>query len=416
MAFQLDSNIPLMAQVPDMGQAIDRGMRVATMADQLQQRREEAPLRKRMLEQRAQMQDQAIQQQTIQTQNAERDQGLANTAMWMSELPKMFKSGDYKGVMEAVNRSRDDELGADQDADVSDHDEIISAIMSGDAADVMRAQNGVDSVLEMAKSRGVFGAQRSASQRDFESKTVGLTEDEKEKARRISLGLDPRAVGSAAQTIAGEGTAASVGESEAIIEKAKASGKAEGKGQGEAVVAPLVAKSRADIEAAVTLAKSSAKDKGETLTELAHAEAALPGLMTTVDQLKELAPLVTNTIAGRMFDSVVKETGFGATEGSTARAKFTALINNQVLPLLKPTFGAAFTVQEGEALRATMGDVNASPDEKIEVLNVFIDNKVREIQTKQRKLDDGQSDTTTTEAIRGGGLSQEAVNILNGLP
>jgi len=156
MAFQLDSNIPLMAQVPDMGQAIDRGMRVATMADQLQQRREEAPLRKRMLEQQAQLQDQAVKQQTIKSQNAERDQSLANTAMWMSELPKMFKSGDYKGVMEAVNRSREDELGADQNADVSDHDEIISAIMSGDAADVMRAQNGVDSVLEMAKSRGVF--------------------------------------------------------------------------------------------------------------------------------------------------------------------------------------------------------------------------------------------------------------------
>ena len=63
-----------------------------------------------------------------------------------------------------------------------------------------------------------------------------------------------------------------------------------------------------------------------------------------------------------------------------------SIVNNQVLPLLKPTFGGAFTVQEGDALKATLGDPDASPEQKVAQLNSFIDAKEREIQTKEREL------------------------------
>lgn len=140
------------------------------------------------------------------------------------------------------------------------------------------------------------------------------------------------------------------------------------------------------IESNIALAKSKAKERGEAFTDLSRAQAAMPGLEQTVGELKELAQIATYTVGGKAWDEIIKQTGFGATEGATARAKFIAIVNNQVLPLLKPTFGAAFTVAEGESLKATMGDPDKSPAEKMAELDAFIQQKYRTIQTKQRQL------------------------------
>jgi len=104
----------------------------------------------------------------------------------------------------------------------------------------------------------------------------------------------------------------------------------------------------------------------------------------------------------------VKESGFGSTEGANARAKFIAIINNQVLPLLKSTFGAAFTEREGDTLKATMGDPNASPEQKMIQLEAFIDQKVRDIQSKQREV--GEDVTLKEELATGAALFSSALN------
>lgn len=64
-------------------------------------------------------------------------------------------------------------------------------------------------------------AQLTSKQREFESQTEGFSDADKLSARRISVGLDPRAVGSAIQTITESGTAEDIGESEAIIGERK---------------------------------------------------------------------------------------------------------------------------------------------------------------------------------------------------
>jgi hypothetical protein len=57
--------------------------------------------------------------------------------------------------------------------------------------------------------------------------------------------------------------------------------------------------------------------------------------------------------------------------------------------LLKVTFGSAFTKDEGVELRKTMLDINASPAQKIETLNVFYDQKMRSLETTSREIDGG---------------------------
>ena len=144
-----------------------------------------------------------------------------------------------------------------------------------------------------------------------------------------------------------------------------------------------VAKSKSIIEASVTQARIEATRRGDVLTELGQAKAALPGLNDAIAKLKELAPIATSTLGGKIFDVAVKESGFGGTKGATAKAKFISIINNQVLPLLKPTFGGSFSVQEGESLKATMGDPDASEEEKLAQLDAFIAQKMRDIEAKE---------------------------------
>lgn len=69
-----------------------------------------------------------------------------------------------------------------------------------------------------------------------------------------------------------------------------------------------------------------------------------------------------------------------------ARTAYIAMVDNQVLPLLKQTFGAAFTVQEGERLRNTLGDPDKSPKEKRFILDAFIKQKIKDIKSLKREL------------------------------
>ena len=158
-------------------------------------------------------------------------------------------------------------------------------------------------------------------------------------------------------------------------------------------------KLKPQVEAEVTKARALAAEQGTLFTDLNQMQAALPSLRNTVGSLRELAPIATSTIGGKIFDTVTKETGFGATKGATARAKFIAIINNQVLPLLKPTFGGSFSIQEGAELKATMGDPNGTPAEKMAQLDAFIEQKVRDVEAKELQLqtlrdaESGQSQT-----------------------
>ena len=134
------------------------------------------------------------------------------------------------------------------------------------------------------------------------------------------------------------------------------------------------------------IAEASAKSRGESLSEVARAKASLPGLTEVVNKLITLSDVATYTLAGKAFDEVAKQLGFGATEGATARAKMESLVSNQILPLLRDTFGAQFTEREGESLRKTMLDIDASPAQKKEILNAFLEQKIRDIETKENNL------------------------------
>lgn len=188
---------------------------------------------------------------------------------------------------------------------------------------------------------------------------------------------------------ADQGLTNAVAQSQAQIAGSKAGATEQGKSDVQLAMKPK-------IQAAVKQAEQEAKDKGETVSALTRAKAALPGLQEVSQKLKTLADVATYTIGGKAFDEVVKQLGFGSTEGATARAKMISIVDNQVLPLLRDTFGAAFTAAEGDRLRDTFIDPDASPEQKKATLDAFIEQKVRNIETQERELGQAKSPESGT--------------------
>lgn len=385
MAFNLDTNILLSGRGPDVAGSIGRGLQTRGMFDQLQQQRDQAPIRQQLLEDQQAEAQQVNQENQAILQRADQGRVIDSIAGSYKGVQGLVNSGKFNEAAEALTANRE-VLRQSGITNFDDTDTAIAALTSGDPQQIQQIKLQGEQAIQMSEARRSREQGSSAADRAFENQISGFTDKEKETARRIKAGLTPRAVGSSAQTIAAGDETSLIAESQGAIEEGKSKGKAIGKAIGEAESAPLIADTKAGIETAVTLAKEDAESRGEALTELQVASASMPALITVVDELKQLAPLATSTIGGNVFDFAVKEIGFGATEGSTAKAKFSSVINNQILPLLKQTFGAAFTKAEGDELKATMGNVDAAPAEKIAQLNSFIDGKIREIQTKERQL------------------------------
>lgn len=108
-------------------------------------------------------------------------------------------------------------------------------------------------------------------------------------------------------------------------------------------------------------------------------QSKLPGLRTVINELTTLADTATYTQSGQAMDALKRELGLPVGQGAIDRASYIAIVDNQVLPLLRDTFGAAFTQKEGETLRATLGDPNKSPAEKKAILEAFIAQKERDV-------------------------------------
>lgn len=137
--------------------------------------------------------------------------------------------------------------------------------------------------------------------------------------------------------------------------------------------------------------KELGKETGIAENSLAASEAALPRLQQAVSELKELGKVATYTLGGQASDFAARQFGMDPSEGAVARAKYGAHVKNNVLPLLRQTFGAAFTAAEGDSLLATLGDPDMHPLEKEAVLDAFITDKMADIETQRRRVSPSNS-------------------------
>ena len=388
----LDPRISLSARAPRIAPAInifENALMNAQTRDIRGQQAEQQALLNPLRVQQAQQGIDSGQQQLEANRQSQRLQNIHQTGQ---RLKPFLDAGDIQGAQKFIldNISGlQTRIEAGESIDLTESTETLAKLQAGDTQGVL---NDINAISGLVSGRGA-----SVGQRDFETK-VNLVKNDPElktpaaKAAAIDLGLEARASTSAQERIALDPVLTdAVAKSSATIEGATA-----GAREGEKLKQQR--KHKPAISALVKLAEKEATERGETITALQRSRAALPGLTDAVNQLKELSALSTSTFGGKVFDFAVKQTGFGSTEGATSRAKFIAIVNNQVLPLLKETFGAAFTATEGESLKATMGDPDASPEEKMAQLDAFIAQKNRDIETKERQLNQTE-DLSTGEFV-----------------
>lgn len=131
------------------------------------------------------------------------------------------------------------------------------------------------------------------------------------------------------------------------------------------------------------------KAAGEAAASLNTLDAQMPRLEDVASELSALGKDATYTKAGQLANTLKREAGLPVGKGAVARTEYISKVDNEVLPLLRQTFGAQFTQKEGESLKATLGDPNKSPEEKDAVLRSFISTKKAQMGTLQRQI--GQS-------------------------
>lgn len=153
-----------------------------------------------------------------------------------------------------------------------------------------------------------------------------------------------------------------------------------------ATAGPEIAKDSYTPKYEEALGAGAGKADAETQTAFDSLNSKMPGLKSVVSELGDLAEKATYTATGKLWDDFVRETGQLPPEGAIARTKYMAMVDNQVLPLLRDTFGAQFTVAEGESLRATLGAPDKSPAEKKAVLEAFIEQKTRDLEALQSRV------------------------------
>lgn len=220
---------------------------------------------------------------------------------------------------------------------------------------------------QMARNLGIApGDDVPAGQREFEAMTAGLSPEERQKAARIRLGLSPRAVGSAATTIAETGKTADVARSEAEIAKAKA-------GATEAAKLAQQLKLKPEIEKAVFASVAKAKEDAKIAEE---------------DRSNATAMTLYDTAMGGLVDALG-----GTTTGPVAGWLPAVTANQQIAdgavaamaPILKQMFRAAgegtFTDQDQKLLMdmvPTRKDKPKARRAKLENIDAIVRAKLRQ--------------------------------------
>lgn len=178
----------------------------------------------------------------------------------------------------------------------------------------------------------------------------------------------------------------------------------------------LMANRAGQIKQAEAQSQEVGKRLGEAQGTLTFLDANMPKLEEVANKLGNLSDTATHTMAGRGLDFVNRELDRPARPGAVDRADYIATVDNEVLPLLRDTFGAAFTVAEGNSLRATLGDANKSPQEKKAVLNAFINQKKSQVQALQRQTGQAPQQpqipprTDMERRLRDAGATQDEIN------
>ena len=330
----IDYRIPMMGITPDIPGAMSQGI---LSGEQLAQ----APIRNQMLQQQVDMQGQQMQLAPLQleaarqtlalnkgklgdAENTRKQQAGAfmyNSAQALKELPLANRAAAFEGFNNTMKG-----LGYSEALGLGE--------LGGDLSD-----SSLDSIVAAFKPFSQMGVEGlTAGEREFQSMTEGLTPEQANLARRIKLGLDPRAV-TRADTIV------SIGGVPHIFNE-QTNSMIPVRVDGSQVTPESVASSFQTVEEGKTQGSGTGTGKAARISQRIEfgtdASKAIPTLRRSLALLDTVSTGGVNAVSLAVRRSLGAE---GADEGELSNKLGVA-----VLTQLKPLFGAAFSEKEGARL------------------------------------------------------------------
>ena len=332
----IDPRIPMMNRTADIPGAINQGILAG-------ERMAQAPIRNQMLQQQVDMQSQQMQLAPLKLQAAEQTIALNTGALADDEQARKLEAGAFmynsalalRSLPEGDPRRADAFAGFNQNMKIMGYSEALGLGEFGD--DLSDAS--LDSIVSAYKPYSQMAVKGStAGQREFQSMTEGLTPEQANRARRIKLGLDPRAVTRA-------DTVEMIGGVPYIFDETTNSMTPVQVGGAE-VTPEFVASSSATIEEGEKLGAGTGTGKAARISERIEygtdASKAIPTLRRALALLDRVSTGGVNALSLSVRRSLGVE---GADEGELSNKLGVA-----VLARLKPLFGAAFSEKEGARL------------------------------------------------------------------
>jgi hypothetical protein len=254
---------------------------------------------------------------------------LKSMAITAGPVAEFLEAGDLEGARGHLTSKRDQYKRLN--LDTKSIDEGLSLL---DQNPELLRQRAVG-IMNAFNSIGKGKSNIPAGLAEFEGMTKGLSPEDRERARRIDLGLDPRAMGSSAITTATQGLTDQVAKSEATIAGTKTGASETAKLGAQLDLLP-------EVKAAVTGAQERIKNEVELEATAKKNSIALDMYNAATKSLeKALQGIETGPVAGRLPAVTAKQQ---TAEGAVAA----------VAPILKSLFRTAgegtFTDKDQELL------------------------------------------------------------------
>lgn len=327
----IDPRISLGVQVPDIGAAFSNALQNVERFQGIGQRRDEAPLRNRLLE------AQAGQAEAGQAQQEQLNR-FQSVAFGATEIIPDLKAGNASGALSKLQSRRQRLI--EQGKPTETTDEAIATL--GQEGGVQQLLNKSNQIVQVAQQQGVLKAPTgsqvgTASQRDFETfrglqaKATGPNATQEDIQAANQFGRQAGFTRESAQELAN-------------IAVKKATDIARGGAAVELETAPIIAATTQAAKAAITRSEKAFDQIGKIKTNINN----LDEVISLIDQGAETgviasklpsirsASIQLDNLQGRLGLDVIGETTFGAlSESELAFALSTALPKNLDGPDLK---------------------------------------------------------------------------------
>jgi hypothetical protein len=174
MAFQLDSNILLSGRGPNVAGAVQQGLNTRSMFDTLREEREQAPIRKKMLENQQIVAQQVQEENARKAQQADQDSVIGSIASSWAGVKGLVDAGKFNEAADVLEANKKNLIDSGA-KNLDDTNLGIQALRSGDAKQINAIKLQGNEAIRLATERGLNATKKPLTEN--QRQTINLKKE-----------------------------------------------------------------------------------------------------------------------------------------------------------------------------------------------------------------------------------------------